>query len=155
MKRSEQKAKLEELYRQIGELQDMEIEEDGFWKPGYGKDYWYVSTDSYRVFKTSWGPTHVHENRLNVGNMYKTKEEAEFQLEKMNVLGELKKFSCKFRKDKPNYYIYLDYNTDELVTLLSDNRVRISVYFESNTKAKEAIESVGEDRIKKHLFDVE
>ena len=133
----------------------MEIEEDGFWKPEYNGNYWYFCTDTCRVFNTFWGPTHVHENRLNIGNMYKTKEEAEFELERMNVLGELKKFSRKFRKDELNYYIYLNCNTNELGTVLSDNRERFNVYFESYEKAKEAIEVVGEDRIKKYLFGIE
>lgn len=139
MKRSEQKAKIEELYRQIEELRDMEIEEDGFWKPKYNGNYWYFSTDTCRVFNTFWGPTHVHENRLNVGNMYKTKEEAEFQLERMNVLGELKKFSCKFRNGESNHYIFLNCNTNELGIVVSDAYISLNVYFESNARRKKLL----------------
>ena len=43
MKRSEQKAKIEELYRQIKELKKVKIEEDGVWKPENDEEYWFIS----------------------------------------------------------------------------------------------------------------
>lgn len=133
-----------QLKKCVEELKRKEIEGTVL-IPEYRGKYWYVSTDECRVYRTFW---------RNFGDMYKTKEEAEFELERMNVLGELKKFSCKFRKGESNYYIFLNCNTNELGIVVSDCYISLDIYFESNAKAREAIKEIGEDRIKKYLFEV-
>ena len=145
---------IKKLKKSVNEIKGKESE-GSIWRPRYGEDYWFISTDECKVYKTYWRNFDTHEKRFKMGNVYETQEEAEFQLEKMNVLGELKKFSYKYRKGELNYYIYLNSNTNELGIVLSDIYMRFDFYFESYEKANEAIEVVGEDRIKKYLFEVE
>ena len=119
MRRSEQKAKLEELYRQIEELKNVEIEEDGVWKPIYGDNYWYI--DSFCNTKISnWENDNFDYKRLSFGNVFRKEEEAEFKVERLKVITELKNFSCMFRKGKLNYYISLKVVNNSLVLELSD-----------------------------------
>ena len=116
--------------------------------------YWYI--DSFGTVKDeTWHKFIGDDFRFDIGNVFKTEEEAIFEVGRLKVIAELKKFSCKFRNDELNYYIFIDYKTNNLETILSDNYMRFDFYFESNEKAKEAIEKVGEDRIKKYLFGIE
>ena len=152
MKKQEEEIK--QLKKCIKEIKKKEIE-GSIWKPEFGGEYWMVSIGECRVFRAFWKNSNIHEKRFNMGNVYRTQEEAEFQLERMKVLEELKKFSCKYRKGELNYYIYLNSNTNELGVILSDIYMRFDFYFESYEKAEEAIKEVGEDKIKKYLFEVE
>ena len=152
MKKQEEEIK--HLKKCIKELKDKESE-DSIWIPEYREEYWMVFIGECRVYRAFWRNSDIDKKRLNVGNVHKTQEEAMFKLEKMKVLEELKKFSCKYRKGELNYYISLNSNTNELLISLSYIYMRFDFYFESYEKAKEAIEEVGEDRIKKYLFEVE
>ena len=89
MKRSEQKAKIEELYRQIEELKNVNIEEDGVWKPENDEDYWFISSYA-ELYRVEWTDYSSDKDRLSIGNVFRTEEEAEFQIEKLKVLAELK-----------------------------------------------------------------
>lgn len=140
--------------KQIEELKNVKIDEDKVWKPKHRENYWYI--DSFgEVHVDRWLCFGGDEFRYSVGNVFKTKEEAEFEAERLEVLTELKKFSRKFRKGELNYYISLNSKTNELGIYVSDYYIGLDVYFESYEKANEAIESVGEDRIKKYLFGIE
>lgn len=140
--------------KQIEELKNVKIEEDSVWKPKYNGDYWYI--DIYcGVLKSIWKDTDADNLMLLCGNIFKTGEEAKFESERLKVVAELKKFSRKFRKGELNYYISLNSKTNELGIYVSDYYIGLDVYFESYKKANEAIEAVGEDRIKKYLFGID
>lgn len=154
MNRKEYDKELEDIKKRIEKLEHVEVEEDEVWKPKHRENYWYI--DSFgEVHVDRWLFFGGDEFRYSVGNVFKTKEEAEFKAERLEVLAELKKFSCKFRKGELNYYIFLDCNTNELEIFVSDVYISLNVYFESEDRAREAVKSVGEDRIKKYLFEVE
>ena len=93
--------------------------------------------------------------RLDIGNYFKTREEAEFQLERLKVLAELREYEvpCKIFE---TYHIY---------AVPSEDRIAISVWntpeinyreihFESREKAKEAINKIGLERLLKYYFKV-
>lgn len=98
--------------------------------------------------------------RRSIGNMFLTIEDAEFAKERLKVIAELKKYAKEFSDEEwtnpsiEKHYIIFDY-TYHLVEISyvlyskSDN-----IYFESKEKAQEAIEAVGEDRIKKYYLGV-
>lgn len=161
MKRSEYEAKLnkyeeeiEELKKCIKELKNVEIEEDGFCEPGDGDSYYCIFDDG-DVKEIWWRYHDVHNGRLSIGNVFKTKEEAEFEVERLKVIAELKRFSREFKYGLANYYIKYDYTNDNITYVLSYTNILPSICFESNERFREAVEAVGEDRIKKYLFEVE
>ena len=77
-------------------------------------------------------------------------------VEKLKVEAELRKFSRPFECGEINEYIFLDTDSDRIDV---ENRYYFltqgTIYFDSKEKAQQAIESVGEERIKKYLFGVE
>ena len=102
----------------------------------------------------------VDTMRLVIGNCYKTKEEAEQVVEKMKVMAELKRIADKSWKEAgieidwsndntPKYYVRDSPNESYLFI---DNNYSIKnindFYFHSEEKAKEAIDKIGEERLK-------
>lgn len=166
MKRSEYEAKLnkyeeeiEELKKCIKELKNVEIEEDGFWEPGDGDSYYCIFDDG-DVKEIWWRYHDVHNGRLSIGNIFKTKEEAKFEVERLKVLAELKQFSKDFKFGAYNYYLSLIMSSKCFYHNISydietDRKAQGVIYFESEKMAREAVKTVGEDRIKKYLFEVE
>ncbi|WCG37066.1 hypothetical protein PML80_05945 [Aerococcus urinaeequi] len=127
--------------------------EDEF--PQFGDDYWYVDSDT-DVMDTASYDGEYDRGRLSIGNVFKTKEQAEFAVEKLKVEAELRKHSRPFEYGKFNYYLFFDIDGNSIITdFTSYCPPQGAIYFESEEKAQQAIKSVGIDRIKKYLFGVE
>lgn len=157
MNRSEQKARLEELYKQIEELKNMEIEEDGFWKPRLGEKYWFI-TDGGSIEEDEWEDRTIyaiHYNAFKIGNVFRTEEEAEFQVEKLKVITELKRFSKKFEENKDNFCIKYEMINQYIEIYNNYYYATAELCFASEKDAKDAIEFVGEDRVVKYYLGVE
>lgn len=98
-------------------------------------------------------------NRMSIGNCFRTKEEAEFAVERLKVFAEMKKFAepsdTKFDGEKGHYYI--NYNiVGESLDVGAINTMRCGeLYFKSYERARECINVVGEDRIKKFYIGIE
>ena len=140
------------LKQRISELEEQARDE---LFPQEGNDYYYT-TMLGRVCHGSWDNLNSETIMLELGNIYRTKEEAEFDVEKKKVETELLKFSRPFEEDGNNYLIELSM-FDKTLTVEDDECWPIQgvIYFESIEKALQAIKSVGEDRIKKYIFGVE
>lgn len=95
-------------------------------------------------------------NAFRIGNAFKTKEEAKFELERRKVITELKKHSCRFKKGFEQYGITYNYDKSE-VSFGHLNNVcdYATICYESQETVQKAIKEVGEERIKKYLFGVE
>lgn len=98
---------------------------------------------------------------FNLGNCFKTQEEAEFALEKQKVYMQLKRYAIEHNEFK------LDWNDEdqckwcigfECGTLCVYDYYIFQelnqIYFTSYEIARNAIQKIGEDRIKKYLFEV-
>lgn len=123
--------------------------------PKRGDKYWFVDSDT-EVIASKWFCDVWDQGRLSIGNIFRTKEQAEFAAEKLKVEAELRKFSRPFECGAFNCCISLD--TDEDCFYVDSSRYFQSqgtIHFESKVKAQQAIESVGEERIKKYIFGVE
>ena len=130
---------LEDTNKQIEELQNLEIEDYIVWKPEYGEKYCFFSSYA-EFFEEKWGCSNVDKDRLSIGNVFRAKQEAEFQLERLKVINELKSFSSEFEYGKENYFMY--YHNKYKMVLISCEEIvqRSELYFESNEKIKQAIE---------------
>ena len=155
--------KVEEFRKQLIEetkklVEEQKQKEKVFLK--VGDKYWFIS-DIGTVSDTRWDNDNVDNQRLALENVFKTAEEAEFALEKLKVIAELKKFAES--KDRrwdgvTNYCIIWDYDKYNGIGIDIVNNIRFKhneIYFESKGKALEAIESVGEERVKKYYLEVE
>lgn len=153
----ELKEKLVSLRKELTELVTKEAREAGYWIPSDGDTYWYISTYT-RIGKGVWDIMREDSGRLAVGNVFKTKEDVEFELERLRVLSLIKPFTCKFRKtdDSPLYVITT--TVDGGVTVCSYDYICLAdstVYFDSKEQALKAVEKVGADDIRKYLFGLD
>ena len=121
------------------------------------KDSMYFYIDSEDEICSSLENGAATDNlRYDIGNYFKTEEEAKFEVERLKVIRELKKFSTPISD--------FDWNDDtqkKYTITIRNNLIRVTVYynlqssdlyFKSKKQAKNAIYSVGEDRIFKYYF---
>ena len=140
------------LKQRIAELEGQAKEEQEF--PQSGERYWCISGSWVNSF--FWKSEQLDLDRYRIGNIFKTEEQAEFAVEKLKVEAELRKFSRPFKEDEYNYFIQIHPSHNNIVTESDDYyQTQGTIYFESTTIANEAIDTVGEERIKKYIFGVE
>lgn len=144
---------LKALKERITELEYHARKEKEF--PQNGDEYWHIDDGGY-ILNEKWDGLDFEEYRLAIGNVFHTREEAQFVVEKLKVEAELRKFSRPFENGKFNYYIffYIDGGYIEVGYKVACHS-QGTTYFESEEKALQAIETVGEERIKKYIFGVE
>ena len=143
---------LKALKERIAELEEQAKEEQEF--PQLGDTYWYLG-DTGEILYENWDNVSFEEDRLGIGNVFKTEDEAKFAKKKLKVEAELRKFSRPFLCGKFNYYLFFNIESDSLDTQFTSYcPPQGAIYFESEEKAQQAIKSAGEDRIKKYIFGV-
>lgn len=145
---------------------DWEIVEEPIkdWKPKKGDKYYYIGSEG-SIFNYDCREDILDVAHLNIGNYFKTEEDAKHMVEKFKVIRELQKFAnenneekidwknfnqCKYKivYDTKDEDLYIDYN-------IQCESEPFNIYFTSSKIAKRAIEEIGEDRIKKYYFNVE
>ena len=141
------------LKQRISELEKQAKQEQEF--PQYGNTYWCIN--SYGgVSKEIWDGCDIEKDMFEIGNMFRTKEQADFAVEKLKVEAELRKFSKPFKVGKSNTEFYYWHESRRIMfNHFKTCQMQGSIYFESEEKAQQAIETVGEERIKKYIFGVE
>ena len=145
--------RIEELEKELAELKCKVKEGPKF--PEYGDIYWCIDAEGI-VYVNTFEGIQADRNILEIGNVFKTAEEAEFAVEKLKVEAELRKFSKPFENRKFNHYIFFYVDDDSIeVGYKLVCHSQGAIYFESEEKARQAIKSVGEERIKKYIFGVE
>lgn len=146
---------IKQLKKRIAELEEQEKEEQELTQ--YDYKYWYVDFGG-GVFSTFYDNNHyIDRYHQEIGNSFKTKKQAEFAVEKLKVEAELREFSRPFKEgENENWFILWGTYKKEIQIDWSRKIVRQgTIYFESREKANEAIEFIGEERIKKYLFEME
>lgn len=123
----------------------------------YNSKYWYIFDG--KVCASIWTGREDDKSRLCIGNAFHTKKEAEFALEKLKVIHELKQFAepknTVWDFNEYHHIIYYDYTRDEInysyLTIMKFS----DATFATEEMARKAVKAVGEDRIKKYYFGVE
>ena len=134
-----------------------------FWTPKCGDKYHCVS--SYGgVAKCVWGDYDSDKNRLDLNNVFKTKEEAEFEFERLKVFAKLRRLAAKdnlenkIENNEMYELIYSKYNGVRTLPFIVDNNCVCFSHrymFATEEAAKNAIKEIGEERLKKYWFEVE
>ena len=140
------------LKERIAELEEQEKQEREF--PQYGNTYWCINAYG-GVSKEIWDGYDIEKDMLEIGNGFRTEQEAEFAVEKLKVEAELRKFSRPFMWGGENWILSMGTNKDIFLVYEDDEMNQGAVYFGDEYKAVEAIETVGKERIKKYIFGVE
>ena len=124
--------------------------------PQYSNVYWFIN-DECEAYCTVYENHSIDRHRQSIGNFFQTKEQAEFAVEKLKVEAELRKYSRPFKHGAKNHTINYNHETEMVVNVNATATYQEtgSFYFDSYEEVVEAIESVGEERIKKYIFGVE
>lgn len=129
------------------------------WKPEMGDEYYGI--DSSGPIAYTWYDDMTDNYCYAIGNCFKTKEEADFMVEKLKVIAELKRFAeehnteINWNEDNQfKYFLYYNYVTSDI--FVGDNQFskRAITYFSSKEIAHKAIDAIGADRLKKYYFEV-
>lgn len=147
-------------------VEEEKKEKKKYWKPKKDEKYYFITAYEYDVcvMDDMNDEVIVDDNRINMGNCFKTEEEAEHMVEKLKVIHELQKFAYENNEgeidwnnlSQMKFSIYFGYHskTIEIQAFRAFKHFPFNIYFTSIEIAKKAIKTIGEDRIKKYYFDV-
>lgn len=143
---------------------EREVVEEPKWKPREGELYFYINSNGeieYRYYKNR----NINDKRriCNIGNFFKTDEEADHMVEKLKVIKELKELSnIKFNmsdylKNNKIYYIAYDFTQNRIVPLFDNisRNIPFNVYFSTKEDCEKAITKIGKERLERYYFDIE
>lgn len=131
------------------------------WDLKDGDEYYYIDMCG-NVDRTTFGvgTCWADKKMIEIGNAFLTREEADHEAERRKCEAVLLKYGTMDLMSFGNievskYYIYYDHNINTLVIQFR-NRLNYqgTIYFESKEMAQKAIEEVGEERLKKYVFNV-
>ena len=157
----------DKLSKVLDDIQNSKKEEDT-WKMKCplkdGDEYWFIK-DFGDVFIDSWDGCEIDMGRFNTGNIFPTKEAAELETKRRNLLTRFRSFRDECNGDwKPDwndvthkkYYVfYSEIKNDVCVTyIVLDKRFHTFGYFKNGDDAYKAIELFG-DEIKELFVDCE
>lgn len=125
------------------------------WEPPYAGKYYYISTAGNTAHDTF--DKSVDKCRLSFGNCFKTREEAAYMAEKLKIITKLRELSnIKFSENKGKYFIYYNFRENR-VLCTETNYTKIipfEVCFKTREDCQKAIDTIGEENLKKYYFDV-
>ena len=151
--------KIEELENKIKELSDeiekLKVEKNNEpWKPENGDKYWLISHNGY-VVQVRWMGDEAEDDIYAIGNVFKTQEEAELRAERLKVEAELRRFARPFIVNERNFMLKYNYDTNKILIDFVVLTPSTNIHFASGEITRKAIDTVGEERIKKYYFGVE
>lgn len=161
MKKEKILQEIEETKKHLEELERLAKEEErkGTWRPEQNEKYYYIDSSVGIEYHCNRNDN-IDEWLYDIGNYFRTTEEAEFEVERLKVIQELKQFAYDFSdKDWKNgtsdkYIMMYDVESDKIITDHWYTLKHFGLHFESSEDIKDAIKSVGEDRIKKYYFRI-
>lgn len=126
------------------------------WKPENNETYFYISGCGV-ISSRMWINNNDTNNKYyEIGNCFKTKEEAEFALEKRRVEVELQRFAEENNECETGVRYFISYNLDSEITVDQVYGVRLKgIYFSSKEVAENAIWAIGKGRLKKYYLGIE
>lgn len=155
----ELKKQIEEINKKIKELEKQENKKGYIWKPNLNEEYYFIKTDG-DILSDINNQAIIDNFRIDRGNYYKTKEEAEYQ-------AKVQKYTNLFRKyveehsepiDWGNQHkwalVYnthqgeMDYHTEPVL------KYQGAIYASSKEVLQEAIDFVGKENVIKYVLGV-
>lgn len=132
------------------------------WKPEDNEKYFYVSGRGV-INICRWINDTTDNGCYEIGNCFKTKEEAEFALEKAKVEAELRRFAEENNEyeidweddDQEKWCMHYSYGDGDVYFTNAYWHKRNDIYFSSKKIGVQAVNSIGKERLKKYYFEVE
>lgn len=126
------------------------------WDLEKGDTYYFIETNG-GVYSYYWLADENDLCRIEFGNVFLTKEEAEFEVERQKCEFIMLKYGRRtFNYGKHNYFIVI---FDKRMIIESAFNFHIyyqgTIYFDTEELTQKAIDEIGEERLKKYIFRVE
>ena len=141
----------------VGKLIDESEKPKTVWKLQCGDVYWAVNTFGI-IYKDTWNNTCPDIDSRNQGNVFLTKEEAEFEAKRREVVAKVRKYTRPYILNELNCFPCYDHRYDQRVEEICvdfDLGYQEScLYFDSESDIKKAIKEVGEEDFKKYYLGV-
>lgn len=146
-----------------------EQKKNGVFIPGESEQYWYLTSNDYDCDECIYNDVVMYssdEKRLIRGNCFKTEKEVAWADKHRIVETELRNFVMENDPDPITeedwadgqvfkFYIYYEYGRDQIVTSHQISVKHANQVYASNMQVlKQAIELIGEERLKKYYFGV-
>lgn len=125
--------------------------------PKKGDTYWYI-TDTGCVCHDIYYAAYSDDVRKELGNFFKTKQEAMDMLEYLKVLHELKELADDdqvWDDMTPHYTPLYDASNNKIIINCAASFINGAYYFKSKESAQAAIDKIGEERLEKYYFNIE
>lgn len=128
------------------------------WRPNLGEIYFRINWDD--IVSLTWENDTYDNKYYNVRDIYKTREEAEFELERRKIMIEFQNYADEHNGEiaHPSYAFWLALDEDDMsITVENDSFLPPvgTVLFSNEDIAYDAIETIGEDRIIKYMFGID
>ena len=126
------------------------------WDLKDGNGYSYINTIS-NIYYDTWNGDAWDLTVRESGNIFLTKEEAEFELERRKCEAIMLKYGRRtFKPRDINYIIQFDNDDKQVfVDFWRLNQFQGSICFDTEELAQKAIDEIGKERLKKYVFRVE
>lgn len=147
---------------------DWEVVEEKkkWWEPELDEKYYIICSDG-SIDYNNYDFDGADRRIMNIGNCFQTEKQAEFMVEKLKVIHELEKFAYENNEEetisyfknllKAKYFLRMESRSKkiEVVSSPTHEYLPFHIYFDSEEIARKAIDTIGEDRIKKYYFGVD
>ena len=163
MNKTELQQKIVDMEKQLAELKkELEKKDKGIWRPKEGERYYFIESDA-EINDTFYTEHDIDKRLFDFGNYYKNEEEALKMSKYLKYTNLLRKYVEEHSEplnwgsqNQRKYYIYYDYTENRICfESITTWRDLGQIYASSAEVLKEAIEFVGEDNIKRHIFGIE
>lgn len=139
-------------------------------KPDDGQAFYYLEIDLLVVHGNYDSLEALHVALAELGNVFETKEEAEFAAEQIRVRIELQRLADAANEEEQaasgedptewdtinnHYFIYYDCEEDSVRVNFEWDQKCDLIYFPSSDAAYAAIDKVGAERILRYYFGIE
>ena len=134
-----------------------------WWEPELDEKYYMIHGDG-SIDYNNYDFDYDDKILMAIGNCFQTEEQAAFMAEKLKVIHELEKFAYENNEkeidwndtNQEKFYLVMNYKNKYIDVIYTYVWIYSpsNIYFTSRKIAKEAIETIGEERIKKYYFGV-
>lgn len=134
-------------------------EETNLWKPKNNEEFYYLCSDNNGIYSKTNGYSYNDKCKIDIGNCFKTKKEAQHMIQKIHIITQLRKLSnINFNdtSDEAHYAIAYDVEANEITFNVSYyyKDLPFNIYFATEEDCKKVVETIGEDNLKKYYFDI-
>lgn len=162
MNKQDLENKIKELEKQLTELkEELNEPESKVFKPKIGDTYYSINGNGETI-QNHWNDDRIDNMRYAIGNYFRIEEEAKFEVERLKVVNELKRFAEEHNEPidwnntfQSKYAIRFNVESECFIDFYTASFEGNDIYFSSKEIAEQAVETIGEERIKKYYLGVE